>query len=158
MLWQSWGDERLAMRGLKRAKIGDSTQFWLIFAVSFLFFHQYEQHFVNNVAQASSHTKSYVLAVKRGSRVSYQGPQKGQKWWFDLVLINSFCYFSCFSTNTFTSISTSTNTKYNLRECGPGIFLLHCTKVPSCDSKEGMNGQPSRASKRPKVAIWLSAD
>ena len=116
MLWQSWGDERLAMRGLKRAKIGDSTQFWLIFAVSILFFHQYKQYFVNNVGQASSHKNSHVLEVKRGSRVSYQGPQKGQKWWFDLDLINSFCYFSRFSTNTFTSISTSTNTKYNLRE------------------------------------------
>ena len=116
MLWQSWEDERLAMRGLKRAKIGDSTQFWLIFAVSFLFFYQYELHFVNNVAQASSHTKSHVVAVKRGSNVSYQGPQKGQKWWIDLVLINSFCYFSCFSTNTFTSTSTSTNTNYNLWE------------------------------------------
>ena len=152
MLWQSWGDERLAMRGLKRAKIGDSTQFWLIFAVSFLFFHQYEQHFVNNVAQASSHTKSHVLAVKRGSRVSYQGPQKGQRWWFDLILINSFCYISCFSTNSFTSTSTSTF----VRKCGPGI--LYCTEVPCCDSKEGMNGQLSRASKRPKVAIWLNAD
>ena len=150
MLWQSWGDERLAMRGLKRAKIGDSTQFWLIFAVSFLFFHQYELHFLNNVAQASSHTKSHVVAVKRGSRVSYQGPQKGQKWWFDLIFINSFCYFSFLHQHLHLRLHLHQHKLQFVRKCGPGILLLHCTKVPCCDSNEGMNGQLSWASKGQK--------
>ena len=157
MLWQSWGDERLAMRGLKRAKIGDSTQFLLIFAVSFLFFHQYEQHFVNNVAQASSHTKSYVLAVlDQGSATR---GLKGPKMAIWLNFHQFFLLLLLFlHQHLHLRLHLHQHKLQFVRKCGPGILLLYCTKVPCCDSKEGMNGQLSRVSKRPKVAIWLNAD
>ena len=45
---------------------------------------------------------------------------------------------------------------YFVRKCGPGILLLHCTKIPCCDSQERIKVQPLGASKWPKMVIWHS--
>ena len=191
---------------------------FLLFLLSFSLYRNYLLW--ENVAQASSAyitLRFHVVTVMRGWKVSHEGPQKGQNWWFNSILTHFCCFYSVFSPiwtafceqcgsgilsqkipcfgsqegikgqlpgaskgpkmmiwlrfdQFFLLLFPFLNQHLHLhlhlhqhkiqfeRKCGPGIFLLHCTKIPCCDSKEGMNGQPSRASKRPKVAIWLNAD
>ena len=71
------------------------------FLLFLLCFSSYRNYLLwENVAQASSAyitLRFHVVTVMRGWKVSHEGPQKGQNWWFNSILTHFCCFFSVFS-------------------------------------------------------------